>query len=238
MFTRRISKQTKLMMLFVIVPLYLYCGSLIASAIIKFILLNFSILIDENTITTYLNFGLDLGFVLIGFAIMKDDLIEQWKDFFKELKDNLVYGCLIGTALIYGAGFVGGIISLIFGMPSQSQNQQLVETLAMAHPLMMIATSVILAPVFEEIFFRGMIFTWAYELHPKFAHVLSAFLFGFVHVMNAVLSGNAVEMLQIFAYVFMGGALSYLYEKRNNIFVPILSHSLNNFISLILMFFH
>ena len=33
----------------------------------------------------------------------------------------------------------------------------------------------------------------------------------------------------------MGFVLSYLYEKKNNIYVPILAHMSNNFISVILM---
>ena len=65
----------------------------------------------------------------------------------------------------------------------------------------------------------------------------SAFVFGFVHVMISVLSGNISEWIQIFSYFFMGAALSYLYEKRNNIYVPILSHAMNNFIAMLLMIF-
>ena len=236
MFTRKLSKQTKLMLLFVIVPLYLFCGSLIASAVIKFLVLNFSLVVDENILTVYLNFGLDLSFVFIVFAIMKDDLIVQWKDFFKDIKDNLFHACVIGTVLIYAAGLIGSIISALLGMQVDSQNQQLIETLTVSKPLMMILTTVILAPIFEEIFFRGMIFSWLYEIHPVVGHIASAFLFGFVHIMNAVLAGNMGEWMQIFSYMFMGGALSYLYEKRNNIFVPILSHALNNLISVLLIF--
>lgn len=237
MLTRKISKQAKLMLLFVILPLYLYCGTLIASAMIKFVVVSFSLVIDENTLNVYLNLGLDCFFVVIGFLVLKDSLIEQWKDFLKNLKDNLIWACLTGTALIYAAGLIGSLISLIFGMNVDSQNQQMVETLVMGHPLLMIVTSVVFAPMFEEILFRGMIFSWLYEVNPYFGHLVSAFLFGFVHVMNALMSGQTSEWLQIFSYMFMGGALSYLYEKRNNLFVPITTHMLNNLISILLIFF-
>ena len=53
--------------------------------------------------------------------------------------------------------------------------------------------------------------------------------------MMAILSGNISEWVQIFSYFFMGFVLSYLYEKKNNIYVPILAHMSNNFISVILM---
>ena len=66
--------------------------------------------------------------------------------------------------------------------------------------------------------------------------MISAFVFGFMHVMTAILSGNISEWVQIFSYFFMGMALSFLYEKRNNIFVPVLTHSMNNLISMLLIF--
>ena len=85
--------------------------------------------------------------------------------------------------------------------------------------------------------FRSTLFGWLYEVHPIVAHFGSAFLFGFVHVMDAILSGNYQEWTQIFAYFLMGGVLSFIYEKRNNIYVPILSHMMNNLISILLVLF-
>ena len=99
----------------------------------------------------------------------------------------------------------------------------------------MVFTTVFLAPVFEELMFRGTVFGWLYEVHPIAAHLVSGFLFGFIHVMNEVFAGNFAEMIQIFPYAFMGFGLSYIYEKNNNIFVPMLAHATNNLISLILV---
>ena len=97
----------------------------------------------------------------------------------------------------------------------------------------MVLASVVFAPIFEELLFRGAIFSWLYEVHPLLAHILSGFIFGFVHVMNAVFSGNVGEIIQVFGYFFMGIGLSYLYEKTNNIYVPIITHALNNMIAVV-----
>ena len=83
--------------------------------------------------------------------------------------------------------------------------------------------------------FRGIVFGWIYEWNPKMAHLISAFIFGFIHIMSAVFAGNLLEWVQIFSYGLMGFALSYLYEKQNNIYVPILSHMMNNIISMCLV---
>lgn len=238
MFTRKLSRQTKLMMLLVFVPLYFFCGSIIASAIIKFCIIQFSLTVSETTAIAYLNLIVDMLFAVIAIWIFKDSLIEQMKDFLKDKKENLLYGCVIGFAMLFGASIVGGLISMLLGAKTDSQNQILIESLANAHPIIIVVTSVILAPIVEELLFRGTLFGWLYELHPIVAHVLSAFLFGFLHIMDSVLSGNIQEWIQIFAYLFMGGVLSFLYEKRNNICVPILSHMMNNLVSMLLIFFN
>lgn len=238
MFTRKISNQTKLMMLLVFIPFYFFCGSIIASAIIKFCIIQFSLVLDETTVVAYLNLLLDLVFALIILLIFKDSLIEQWKDFFKEKKENILYGFVIGFVMLFVASIVGGLLSMAFGAQTDSQNQAVIENLAQAHPVIIVITSVILAPIVEELLFRGTIFGWLYELHPMIAHLGSAFLFGFVHIMDAVLSGNYQEWFQIFAYFLMGAVLSFLYEKRNNIYVPILSHMMNNLISILLVLFN
>lgn len=82
MFTRKISNQTKLMMLLVFIPFYFFCGSIIASAIIKFCIIQFSLVLDETTVVAYLNLLLDLVFALIILLIFKDSLIEQMERFF------------------------------------------------------------------------------------------------------------------------------------------------------------
>lgn len=235
-FTRKVPNQVKWMLVFVIFPLYFYCSSIIGSALIKFLIVTFSLSWDMNTVNCYLNVIVDFSILLIVGLIMKDMIIDQLRDFKKDIKGNLLYGCVIGTVLIYLLGFVGGVITLLFGGNSTSENQQLIEAITIVHPFWMTLTAVVMAPMLEEFIFRGIVFGWVYEWSPKLAHLISAFVFGFMHVMTAILSGNISEWVQIFSYFFMGMALSFLYEKRNNIFVPMLTHSMNNLISMLLIF--
>ncbi|MEG0365911.1 MAG: type II CAAX endopeptidase family protein [Coprobacillus sp.] len=236
-FTRKVPNQIKWMFVFVILPLYLYCGSIIFNAILKFIIVTFSIEMDLNTANAILNLISDLVMLIIVLFIMKDFLIVQWKDFFKNKKDNLVYGCLIGVGLIYAGSFIGGILTALFGGGQMSENQALIETITKSSPVLMIITTVLLAPILEEIIFRGILFGWAYEINPKLAHFISAFVFALLHIILALLAGNVAEWIQIFSYFLMAIVLSYLYEKTNNIFVPVLTHTLNNLITMLLIIF-
>ena len=235
MFSRKLTLQMKLMMLLVVVPFYFFCGSIIVSALLKFISVELGIVLSENTATALLNVLLDGILVVLSVFIFKNMLIEQFKDFFDNFNKNAIYAFIKGPLIVYGCSIIGGMISLFFEGGNMSENQALLEVLISENMILMMFASVILAPIFEELLFRGTCFAWLYEIHPLLAHLLSGFLFGFVHVMNAVLSGNIGEIVQVFSYFFMGVGLSYLYEKTNNIYVPIITHALNNLIAVIIV---
>ena len=237
MFTRKISNQTKWMLVLVILPLYFFCGSLIGSAILMFVVNTFSLSVDNLALTAILNVCLNFAFVLLGASILKESLLSQWKDFVRDVKEHCKYAFLIGPGLLFAANILGLLITMVFVSQNMSENQALIESMAHTYPVLMVLTTVILAPIFEELLFRGMIFGWLYEVNAYFAHVVSGFIFGFIHIMNAIISGNYSEWFMIFAYMFMGMVLSYLYEKRNNIYVPILAHSTMNLLSMMMVLF-
>lgn len=236
-FSRRVPSQAKWMFILIILPLYVYCGSLILSALFKFLIIQFGFEFDYNQLNAYLNLIFDLILLLLGVWLLKDSLIEQFKDFKTNIKKYLFNGCVVGVLLIYACQLIGGLLTLALGGNQSSENQELIEAITASYPILMIFVSCVLAPVVEEILFRGIVFGWIYEWNPKMAHLISSFIFGFIHIMSAVLTGNISEWVQIFSYCFMGFVLSYLYEKHNNIYVPILSHMMNNIISMCIVLF-
>ncbi len=233
-FTRRLTKQQKILLLLIVLPLYTICGSIIGNAIVQYMIIHGIIANDYYTILGTLNIIVDLGELIVVALIFKDDLINQLKDYKKHFVSHTIQGLFVGPALLLLMSIVGGLLTMALGGSDTSQNQSMIESLMNTKPLLMAIPTVLLAPVLEEIVFRGLIFTWVYEKFPKLAHIISAFLFGFVHVVMGILGGNVAEFIQIFSYFFMGMVLSYLYEKRNNIYVPILSHTVNNFIAVIM----
>jgi hypothetical protein len=80
---------------------------------------------------------------------------------------------------------------------------------------------VFIAPILEELIFRGVMLSYLLKHKSEWAAILfSALLFGLVHV-----SPDQV------VWSFLGGIfLGYAYLKSQNILVPILFHSLNNFL--------
>ena len=88
---------------------------------------------------------------------------------------------------------------------------------------MFIAT-VIISPIFEEILYRGLMYNKLKEISNAFIGVLiSSILFALLHIPKY---GFGINTFFLF---LVGILLTYCYEKTDNIYVPILVHSINNF---------
>jgi membrane protease YdiL (CAAX protease family) len=86
--------------------------------------------------------------------------------------------------------------------------------------------AVVLAPVAEEFIFRGMLFPFVKQLgFPKLAWFGVSFLFALIHL-------NAPTLVPLFALAL---ALTWLYEKTDNLLAPITAHALFNASNLALL---
>ncbi len=79
--------------------------------------------------------------------------------------------------------------------------------------------AVVIAPVAEEFIFRGMLFPFVKQLGwPKLAWFGVSFLFALIHL-------NAPTFVPLFVFAL---ALTWLYEKTDNLLAPITAHALFN----------
>ena len=85
----------------------------------------------------------------------------------------------------------------------------------------------IIAPIFEEIFFRKFLIDRTIKYGARVSIILSAALFGFFH-------GN---INQFFYTFLMGGFFAYVYIKTGKITYPIILHSIINMIGSVLSLF-
>ena len=85
-------------------------------------------------------------------------------------------------------------------------------------------TSLIIAPIYEELIFRGLIYDDTKKLfNVKIAALVSSILFGLMHF-----NGGYSQVIK----TAISGLLSaYCYEKTKSLYACILLHSLNNFIT-------
>ena len=96
-------------------------------------------------------------------------------------------------------------------------------------PVVMIIMAVIMAPIFEEIIFRGIIQKGLINkgVNRWSAIVLSAILFGIVHA----------NPWQFVGALLLGCVLGVVYERTKSLLLPILLHAFNNLCSSIFVTF-
>jgi uncharacterized protein len=106
------------------------------------------------------------------------------------------------------------------GLPPETQAAERVITAA--DPWIVAVGLVVVAPIGEELFFRGVVFNaWLRERGVRFAYIGSALLFSVIHL-------SVVTLLPIFA---LGLALAWVYRRTGNLLAPIAMHAMVNGIS-------
>ncbi len=129
------------------------------------------------------------------------------------------------------ASFLGGMIQMsLEALGQEAAPQEIVhlfqESTRPENRIIIALTAVLLAPLVEELLFRGVVFTALLQYLPRFwAFALSSLFFGLVHF-------NAVSLLPL---SILAALFAWSYEKTGNLWVPILAHSLFNLINLGLM---
>ena len=185
-------------------------------------------LTDVALVTVLTNFISYIFLFLMVILLFKDDLrldfkrISSPKHFFIEI--------MKGECLVYFAMIVSNLILLYgFNLTDNSQNQTLIEDVMVLHPILMSSTTVLLAPVIEEVVFRFTVMGQS-KLNPTVALILSSVLFGLIHVVSAG------DYIYVIPYLTMGLALGYVYKRSQNIWYPIGVHFLQNLLSTLLIF--
>jgi len=157
-------------------------------------------------------------------TILGGDLMDDFK---KLPKWNKIVGAVLGGwGLLFLANIISSQIVFFFNNTNEaSQNQQAINSIMNVHPFIMAATTVLLAPLVEELVFRKTIMGSMSKLPPFFSIALSSFLFGLIHV----ISGR--DFIFIIPYMAMGIPLGWSYYRHKNIWIPIGIHVLQNLFS-------
>ncbi|MBQ6568667.1 MAG: CPBP family intramembrane metalloprotease [Clostridia bacterium] len=143
--------------------------------------------------------------------------------FHKKFFPNIGKTFLLYVAALIGANIAGRII--YFLSPRQeNSNENSIDNIMSVLPVFMAIVTTVLAPVCEEVIFRWGIFRPLYRRSPAFAHIFTALLFAFVHVMGAVFGGDYIQLINMLAYLPVAFALSFAYEWTGSFWAPILLH--------------
>lgn len=135
----------------------------------------------------------------------------------------LVSGIGWGVVAWVGASLVAAIVVLLLGLLGFTPDPDPAErAVRLLDPWLVVGAVVLLAPVAEELFFRGIVFNaWLRERGVRWAYLGSAALFAVIHA-------SVVALLPIF---LLGLALAWVYRRSGNLLAPIAMHATVNGIS-------
>lgn len=131
--------------------------------------------------------------------------------------------------LIYSLGY--GLVVSIFG-EGEAVNQLAVESMFNYLPIWQIfLMTVIVAPIVEEVLFRGLLlFSSGEQQTSWFRVIISALLFGLVH--------NPTNISSFYTYVGMGFVFSYAGKRTESLEGSMIYHFLNNLMGFISLVFY
>lgn len=145
---------------------------------------------------------------------------------FKTLSSLKAWGMIGLTYLgIYIVTRIGTMVMMMEGV-SNSTNQATIENIHM-NPFVLITLTVIMAPIVEELVFRGILMGRVFNPDSIVGLILSSLLFGLAHMPNSI----GVWIV----YAGMGFALGIAYRKFQKLEYCIMAHMINNSIAVSMM---
>lgn len=185
------------------------------------------------------NLGLNLGFMLVnsvGMLLVVAGFLAIKKSKFSELGIRAGklkrYWTIPAGLIVYWGILIASFTTLeaVFPALDLNQNQDIVFKSADGTPELLIAfvALVIVAPISEELVYRGFVFQGlSNRFHPIWAALVSSILFGLVH-----------GQLNVFIDTFiLGMVLCWLFVKTKSIWPPIILHAIKNGVAFYLLFF-
>lgn len=170
----------------------------------------------------------DLLFIIFLLIMYRKELKEDFKDFkenYKKYLPNYINIYFIGVILM---GICNIILSKLTGNLT-SGNEEAIRNYIGKYPLYMVYSSVIFAPLVEELIFRKNIRN---IFKNKYLFIImSGFIFGALHITNYT---DIKELLFGIPYIIMGLDFAYIYYKTNNIYTTMTYHFGHNLLLMII----
>ena len=158
---------------------------------------------------------------------------------FQQARQASTWGWVLLTGLAtFAVSTAVGVLSKQGGIELQASNITLLQGAIHSHPWLLAGFAVLLAPMYEELLFRRVLFgrLWAAG-KPWLGALLSAAAFALLHELpgqdGKPLAATALLWL---AYGFMGLAFAWVYRRTGTLWAAIGAHALNNLIASALLF--
>jgi len=149
---------------------------------------------------------------------------------------DVAWGIALGAPTLFiGSGLAAGLVGLLGTTPAPT----LPLTPDPAGALLNLVAAVVVAPLWEEIFFRGYATTaWAATLGSRAAIIRGALFFAFIHVLTVSAGsfdeGVRLALIGFVARLPVGLVLGWVFLRRRSLAAPVALHATYNALPLLL----
>lgn len=145
---------------------------------------------------------------------------------------NFVQAVVLGFALYYAGTWVLQFALTRLAPDFTIYNNETVAGLISANEYVMMAITIILAPIIEETLVRGLVFGSIQPVSRVMAYIVSVVLFTLMHNWQYfTLYPAGKVLLSCIPYIPASVALAWTYEKAGTIWAPITLHAIVNALS-------
>jgi len=145
---------------------------------------------------------------------------------------------LVATLIVIGSNGIA-FLAKQFGIEPVPTNLALMQSAIERFPLFLVLFAVVLAPAYEELLFRRVLFGRLWSAgRPWLGLVLSSFAFALIHEVPGTSANGPAEIAQLWlVYGGMGAAFCWLYKRTGTLWAAIAAHALNNAVALAALVF-
>lgn len=172
-----------------------------------------------------------IGFILL-FIFMHHYMKSTFYDLC-ENKLNTFRAVTMGYLFYYVLSYlINTLILIIAGEPTNPNNDAVIAEF-LKNRNVMFAVAAIIAPIVEEVLFRGVIFGTIRRKNRYAAYIISVLAFAFYHLWSYFAYEYSPELfLDVLQYIPGGIVLAWAYERGRNLWSSILLHVVINFVAL------
>ncbi|MBN2100459.1 CPBP family intramembrane metalloprotease [Candidatus Dojkabacteria bacterium] len=173
----------------------------------------------KTLLSIALKFIFWIGFSFIYFRyVYKEKILDLLK--FKENRKGILYAVALGVALLV----LNMIYNIILTNSMLNFNLNFRGLLSVA----------IAAPLIEEVVFRGLILRKLGDnMNFFYANLITSILFVGIHFPGWLIWGDGISLEAAGSIFLVSLIWGYLYRKTESMWSPIVAHSLNNIVSMI-----
>ena len=136
---------------------------------------------------------------------------------------------ILGTVFYFACAWGLELFFARFAPGFHNANDASIAAMGRESRYLMTIGTVLLVPLAEECFYRGLVFRNIYSTSPVLAYIVSILVFAAIHILGFVSSYTPVHLLLAFLqYVPAGVCLAWSYQKAGTIFAPVAVHAIVN----------